>query len=526
MPSSACARSDFALHSTNTRSPAKICVGTQPGARTQARAGRARIGRHGRAVARADLHLLPRARGGPRRPAAEDRRARRAAVHRHPPGLRAVVQAAAARARPPAAPARGGGGAARARHGAARPDDPEDGRRADRRARDDDAEPVRELPHAPRLRQRLSVRPVPRARGGARPARRRRAARLRGRQPRPRAHRRRDGPALALRLVRALPRDAGTRRAGVGARPRRHAAARGERRRAARDPRRLPARRRGGAGRGTARRPRRGRAGVALPPRQDGRAHDRRQGRDRRLVRRRVPAHDAVPADVPRPVGGPLGAVSALGPEDLRASPSPLAGDYARFRVGERLLLSGHSHQAWPDVALEGVVECFEDAASRVDDKWGRAFAKAHTVRAAIGALLGDPAADVALGQNTHELVVRFLSALDLRARPRLVTTDGEFHTLRRQLARLGEAGLDVVRLEASHADTLAERLSLAVDDRTACVLVSAVLFETARIVPGLDALARACAAPGAELLVDVYHALGPRRLSLPELGLEDAWVT
>jgi kynureninase len=217
--------------------------------------------------------------------------------------------------------------------------------------------------------------------------------------------------------------------------------------------------------------------------------------------------------------------VSALGPEDLRASPSPLAGDYARFRVGERLLLSGHSHQAWPDVALEGVIECFDDAASLVDDKWGRAFAKADAVRAAIGALLGDPAADVALGQNTHELVVRFLSALDLRARPRLVTTDGEFHTLRRQLARLGESGLDVVRVPAAPADALAERLAAAVDDRTAAVLVSAVLYETARIVPGLDALARACAARGAELLVDAYHAVGPRRISLPELGLESAWV-
>jgi kynureninase len=225
-------------------------------------------------------------------------------------------------------------------------------------------------------------------------------------------------------------------------------------------------------------------------------------------------------------VGGALGAVSALAPEDLRASPSPLAGDYTRFRVGERLLLSGHSHQAWPDVALEGVVESFEDAARDVDDKWGRAFAKADAVRAAIGALLGDPAADVALGQNTHELVVRFLSALDLRARPRLVTTDGEFHTLRRQLARLGEVGLDVVRIEAAPADTLAERLAAAVHERTAAVLVSAVLYETARIVPGLDALALACDARGAQLLVDVYHAVGPRRISLPDLGLESAWVT
>ena len=213
------------------------------------------------------------------------------------------------------------------------------------------------------------------------------------------------------------------------------------------------------------------------------------------------------------------------GPEELRASPNPLHADYARFRVGERLLLSGHSHQAWPDVALEGMVEAFDDAALCVDDKWGRAFAKADEVRAGVGALLGDPAAHVALGQNTHELVLRFLSALDLRGRPRLVTTDGEFHTLRRQLARLGEAGLDVVRVAAAPADTLAERLAATADDRTAAVLVSAVLFETARIVPGLGALAGACAARGAELLVDVYHLAGPRRVALGAMGLEAAWV-
>ena len=214
-----------------------------------------------------------------------------------------------------------------------------------------------------------------------------------------------------------------------------------------------------------------------------------------------------------------------LAAADLRRSPNPLASDYARFRVGERLLLSGHSHQAWPDVALEGQLEAFADAAEAVDEKWGRAFARADELRAAVGALLGDPGAPVALGQNTHELVLRFLSALDLRARPRLVTTDGEFHTLRRQLARLGEAGLDVVRVPAAPVDTLAGRLAAAADDRTAAVLVSAVLFETARIVPGLDALATACARRGSELLVDVYHLVGPRRVSLPALGLSEAWV-
>jgi kynureninase len=200
---------------------------------------------------------------------------------------------------------------------------------------------------------------------------------------------------------------------------------------------------------------------------------------------------------------------------------NPLARHYARFRVAERLLLTGHSHQAWPDVALEGQVEAFEDAALCVDEKWERAFGKAERVRAGFRRLLGDPAGELALGASTHELVLRFLSALDLRARPRLVTTDGEFHTLRRQLGRLGEDWLDVVRIEARPVDTLAERLAAAADERTSAVLVSAVLFEDARIVPHLDALAGACAGRGVELLVDAYHALGAVPFSTPA----PAWV-
>ena len=118
--------------------------------------------------------------------------------------------------------------------------------------------------------------------------------------------------------------------------------------------------------------------------------------------------------------------------------------------------------------------------------------------------------------------MLRFLSALPLRERPKLVTTDGEFHTLRRQLGRLGEEGLEVVRLPARPVETLAERLAAEAPGASA-VLVSAVLFEDSRIVPGLPALAEACAGAGAELLVDAYHALGC--LPFTVAGLERAWI-
>jgi len=218
--------------------------------------------------------------------------------------------------------------------------------------------------------------------------------------------------------------------------------------------------------------------------------------------------------------------VSRAGTTDrFHATPNALAAHYARARVAQRLPLTGHSHQAWPDVAMDGVVRAVDDAAELLDEKWGRAFAHADRVRDGYRTLLHDPAAELALGASTHELVLRLLSALDLRSRPRLVTSDGEFHTLRRQLARLGEAGLDVVRVPTAPVDTLAARLAEACDDRTAAVLVSAVLFETARVVPGLGALAQATARHGAELVVDVYHALGPVRFALGEQGLTDAWV-
>jgi kynureninase len=210
--------------------------------------------------------------------------------------------------------------------------------------------------------------------------------------------------------------------------------------------------------------------------------------------------------------------------EELRRSPNALAPHYSAFRVGERLLLTGHSHQAWPDVARDGQLEAFEDAARHVDEKWERAFAKAERVRDGFRRLLDD-GAEIALAQNTHELVTRFLSALDLRGRPRLVTSDGEFHTLRRQLARLDEEWLDVVRVPVDPVDTLAERMAAEVDERTSAVLVSAVLYETARIVPRLDGLARACAAVDVELLVDVYHALGALPFTVAAHGLEHAWI-
>jgi selenocysteine lyase/cysteine desulfurase len=214
-----------------------------------------------------------------------------------------------------------------------------------------------------------------------------------------------------------------------------------------------------------------------------------------------------------------------MDPAALYASPNALARHYSRFAVSERLLLTGHSHQAWPDTGFEAQSAAWLDAAQYVDDKWDRAFERADRVRDGFARLLGNAGDGIALAPNTHELVVRLLSAMPLRIRPRLVTTSGEFHTIRRQLDRLREEGLDVHRVAELPLDSLPSRLASAVDDRTSLVLVSLVFFDTGRIVRGLAEVAERCRRHGARLLVDAYHALNVVPVSLDAEGLHDAFV-
>ena len=211
--------------------------------------------------------------------------------------------------------------------------------------------------------------------------------------------------------------------------------------------------------------------------------------------------------------------------EDLVADPNPLARHYRRFRVEERLLLTGHSHQAWPDRGMEGQRLAWEDAADHLDRKWPRAFAKADEVRAGFARLLDDPLGQYALGASTHELVVRLLSSLPLARRPRIVTTSSEFHSLARQLRRLEEEGVEVTRVPAHPIQDLAERLDRSLDASTSALVTSAVFFDSGLIAPDLSVVAAACRREGAVLLVDAYHALNVVPFSVRALGLEDAFV-
>ena len=168
-----------------------------------------------------------------------------------------------------------------------------------------------------------------------------------------------------------------------------------------------------------------------------------------------------------------------------------LRAEFAAFLRPGRILLTGHSHQAWPDAVRSALGTCFDDAAEHVDDKWGAAvFPRVEAVGGRILARLGfDPADPIAFGRSTHELCSRLLSCFPRGRGLRVVTTTGEFHSLHRQLRRLEEEGAEITWVDASPRATLAERLVAATKEGVHVVAASCVLFEDASVVRDIGAV-------------------------------------
>ncbi len=200
---------------------------------------------------------------------------------------------------------------------------------------------------------------------------------------------------------------------------------------------------------------------------------------------------------------------------------------YGRFVLAhpERVLLTGHSHQAWPDVAREAMARAFDDAAETCDDKWAeRVFPLVANVGRRVLSRLGLSEDDhLAFGSNTHELVYRLMSALPRDAR--VVTTTSEFHSLHRQLSRLSEDGLRVRWVDASDRARLPDRVLAELRQGADLLAMSAVLFEDSYVVPRLGEIAAEARALGVEVLIDAYHAFNVVPLDFGPRG-DELFVT
>ncbi len=204
-----------------------------------------------------------------------------------------------------------------------------------------------------------------------------------------------------------------------------------------------------------------------------------------------------------------------------RAFPLDLSAAFSRFRRmnRERLHFAAHSHHWWPDMTREAQIEAWDDAARLVDDKWDMVLEEVwREVAAGIARHLNlpDPTTLVP-APNTHELVNRLLSACPADRPARILTTDGEFHSFRRQIERLAEDGLvDVRCVPAEPFGSLSQRLAEAAHKGSFdLVFVSQVFFNSGYALPDPAHLIEAVSAPGRLIAIDGYHGFLARPTDL-----------
>jgi selenocysteine lyase/cysteine desulfurase len=178
----------------------------------------------------------------------------------------------------------------------------------------------------------------------------------------------------------------------------------------------------------------------------------------------------------------------------------------------KRLHFAAHSHHLWPDASFEGQKEAWQDAARLADRKWDKVMGELWpAAQAEVAAeLRGADPRSIVFSSNTHDFIVRLVSACP-RGGPRLrvLTTDGEFHSARRQFDRWAEEGWFAEdKVAAEPFDDFAARfLDRARSGEHDLIFVSQVMFGSGRIFDAVAALADLSRPDGPWVVIDGYHA-------------------
>ncbi len=177
----------------------------------------------------------------------------------------------------------------------------------------------------------------------------------------------------------------------------------------------------------------------------------------------------------------------------------------------DRLHMAAHSHHLWPDASFDGQVECWDDAARFADRKWDRVMDKVwpEAQRHVASELGTGMTGEIVFAPNTHELLVRLFAAVSAKRPVRVLTSDGEFHSARRQFSRWEESGAAAVtRVAAEPFGDFSDRfLEAAASGGHDFIFVSQVLFGSGRLFENVGDLASLASPDGPWVVIDGYHA-------------------
>jgi selenocysteine lyase/cysteine desulfurase len=176
-----------------------------------------------------------------------------------------------------------------------------------------------------------------------------------------------------------------------------------------------------------------------------------------------------------------------------------------------RLHFAAHSHHLWPDASYDGHMAAWTDAAALADRKWDKIFGDvipAAQREIAAELKLPDPSA-IGFAPSTHELLVRIFSARGGTGPIEVLTSDGEFHSFRRQSGRWAEDGRVRLRVVACEPfATFTERFLAAMAEKAPDIaFLSHVMFKSGLRFDGAEQLAAHAAPEGTWIVLDLYHS-------------------
>ena len=176
-----------------------------------------------------------------------------------------------------------------------------------------------------------------------------------------------------------------------------------------------------------------------------------------------------------------------------------------------RLHFAAHSHHLWPDASFDGQMQAWEDAARLADRKWDKVMDEVWpAAQAEVAAELGSGQPDaIVFAPNTHQLLVSLMAAVSETWPIKVLTSDGEFHSARRQFARWEESGAAVFeRVAVEPFESFSDRfLAAAHAGKYNLIFVSQVMFGSGHIFDPVEELAALAKPDGPWVVIDGYHA-------------------
>lgn len=199
---------------------------------------------------------------------------------------------------------------------------------------------------------------------------------------------------------------------------------------------------------------------------------------------------------------------------------------YSRFLEAdpERLHFAAHSHHPWPDATRQAQLQYWDDAAKYMDHKWDHIFGEVvPKAQQQVARIIGVASPEnICFAPNTHDFVARLFSCLDSGKRNlRILSTDSEFHSFRRQLRRYLELpNVDAEIVSVEPFASFEERFSECAAQTPAydLVFLSQVFFNSGFVVNNLEGVLESCLKSDALVVVDGYHAFMAVPFSLAKL--------